>query len=124
MVVALIVCCVLLGGIFIFLSFVWYHRHKILRCSSSKSKGTIEAANGETLNPIDAKLYYSRMTNKKSPVAIFDFWLLEVATNCFCKSNIMGESGFRIVYRSDFDQHFKAAGRKQIVMLIENLRMK
>ncbi|KAE9587995.1 hypothetical protein Lal_00003304 [Lupinus albus] len=110
--VALIVCCVLLGGIFIFLSYVWFCRHKILRCSSSKSQGTIEAAKGESLNPIDAKLYYSRMTDKKSPVAIFDFRLLEAATNSFCKSNIMGESGSRIVYRAHFDQHFKAAVKK------------
>ncbi|CAL0324176.1 unnamed protein product [Lupinus luteus] len=112
MLVALIVCCVLLGGIFIFLSYIWFRRHKILRCSSSKSKGTIEAANGETLDPIDAKLYYSRLTDKKSPVAIFDFRLLAAATNSFCKSNIMGESGSRIVYRAHFDQHFKAAVKK------------
>ncbi|CAL0321981.1 unnamed protein product [Lupinus luteus] len=107
--VALIVCCVLLGGIFLFLSRVWFGRHKILRSSSSKSEGTMEAAKGKTLNPVSAKLNYSRMTDKKSSVAIFDFQLLEAATNSFCKSNIMGESGSRIVYRAHLEEHFKAA---------------
>ncbi|XP_019458740.1 PREDICTED: probable receptor-like protein kinase At1g80640 [Lupinus angustifolius] len=107
--VALIVCCVLLGGIFLFLSCVWFGRHKILTSSSSKSEGTMEAAKGEILNPVSAKLNYSRMIDKKSSIAIFDFQLLEAATNRFCKSNIMGESGSRTVYRAHFDEHFKAA---------------
>ncbi|KAE9600546.1 hypothetical protein Lal_00046257 [Lupinus albus] len=107
--VALIVSCVLLGGIFLFLSCVWFGRHKILRGPSRKSEGTMEAAKGETLNPVSAKLNYSKMTDKKSSVAIFDFQLLEAATNSFCKSNIMGESGSGIVYRARFEEHFKAA---------------
>ncbi|OIW03878.1 hypothetical protein TanjilG_30154 [Lupinus angustifolius] len=69
----------------------------------------VEAAKGEILNPVSAKLNYSRMIDKKSSIAIFDFQLLEAATNRFCKSNIMGESGSRTVYRAHFDEHFKAA---------------
>lgn len=72
----------------------------------------VEAAKGENASPTNAKLNYSRMADKKSSVAIFDFQLLEAATNSFCKSNIMGESGSRIVYRAHFDEHFKAAVKK------------
>ncbi|RZB84817.1 putative receptor-like protein kinase isoform B [Glycine soja] len=52
------------------------------------------------------------MADKKSSVAIFDYQLLEAATNSFNTSNIMGESGSRIVYRAHFDEHFQAAVKK------------
>lgn len=52
------------------------------------------------------------MADKKSSIAIFDFQLLEGATNNFSRDNIMGESGSRIVYRARFDEHFKAAVKK------------
>lgn len=52
------------------------------------------------------------MADKRSSVAIFDYQLLEAATNSFNTSNIMGESGSRIVYRAHFDEHFQAAVKK------------
>lgn len=73
----------------------------------------VEAAKGETLSSVNAKINYSRMADKKSSVAIFDFQLLEAATNSFSTSNIMGESGnSRVVYRARFDEHFMAAVKK------------
>lgn len=71
-----------------------------------------EAAKGETISSVNAKLNYSKMADKKSSVAIFDYQLLEAATNSFSTSNIMGESGSRIVYRARFDEHFQAAVKK------------
>lgn len=74
----------------------------------------VEAAKREreNLSSVSAKLNYSRMADKKSSIAIFDFQLLEGATNNFSRDNIMGESGSRIVYRARFDEHFKAAVKK------------
>ncbi|KAG4979055.1 hypothetical protein JHK86_038529 [Glycine max] len=110
--IALVACSALLVGVFLFLLYVWFGRHKNLRCSKSKSQETIEAAKGETISSVNAKLNYSKMADKKSSVAIFDYQLLEAATNSFNTSNIMGESGSRIVYRAHFDEHFQAAVKK------------
>ncbi|KAL1298030.1 probable receptor-like protein kinase At1g80640 isoform X2 [Arachis hypogaea] len=52
------------------------------------------------------------MADKKSSVAIFDFQLLEAATNSFSNSNVMAESGSRIVYRAHLDENFHAAVKK------------
>ncbi|CAK8535622.1 unnamed protein product [Lathyrus sativus] len=111
---ALIASSALLAGIFIFLLFFFFRRHKKLTSSASKSRGVLEAAKREkeNLSSVSAKLNYSRMADKKSSVAIFDFQLLEGATNSFSRDNIMGESGSRIVYRAHFDEHFKAAVKK------------
>ncbi|KAK7270634.1 hypothetical protein RJT34_25940 [Clitoria ternatea] len=110
--IALIACSALLGGVFLFLSYVWFRGQKNLRCSSSKSQETIEAAKGDTLSSVNAKLNYSRMADKKSSVAIFDYQLLEAATNSFCTSNIVGESGSRIIYRARFDENLQVAVKK------------
>ncbi|XP_020204394.1 probable receptor-like protein kinase At1g80640 [Cajanus cajan] len=110
--IALIACSALLGGVFLFLLYVCFRRHQNLICSSSKSQETIEDAKGEALSSVNAKLNYSRMADKKSSVAIFDYQLLEAATNSFSTSNIMRESGSRIVYRARFDEHFQAAVKK------------
>ncbi|KAK7402359.1 hypothetical protein VNO78_14559 [Psophocarpus tetragonolobus] len=110
--IALVACSALLGGVFLFLLYVWFRRHKHTRGSTRKSQQTIETAKGETLSSVNAKINYSRMADKKSSVAIFDYQLLEAATNSFCPSNIMGESGSRIIYRARFDEHFQAAVKK------------
>ncbi|XP_057457170.1 probable receptor-like protein kinase At1g80640 isoform X2 [Lotus japonicus] len=110
--VALIACSALLGGTFLFLLYVWLRRHKYVRSSNGKSLGTMEVAKAESVSSVNAKLNYSRMADKKSSVAIFDFQLLEAATNNFSTNNVMGESGSRVVYRARFDEHFQAAVKK------------
>ncbi|CAI8611813.1 unnamed protein product [Vicia faba] len=103
-----------LAGIFIFLLFFFLRRNRKLTICASKSRGTLEAAKREkeNISSVSAKLNYSRLADKKSSIAIFDFQLLEGATNNFSRDNIMGESGSRIVYRARFDEHFKAAVKK------------
>ncbi|XP_039686864.1 probable receptor-like protein kinase At1g80640 isoform X2 [Medicago truncatula] len=112
--VGLIACSALLAGIFVFVLYIFFRRHKNLTSSTGKSNGIIEAAKGEkeTLSAVSAKLNYSRMADKKSSIAIFDFQLLESATNSFSQDNIMGETGSIIVYRARFDEHFQAAVKK------------
>lgn len=39
--IALVACSALLVGVFLFLLYVWFGRHKNLRCSKSKSQETI-----------------------------------------------------------------------------------
>ncbi|XP_014500297.1 probable receptor-like protein kinase At1g80640 [Vigna radiata var. radiata] len=109
---ALVSCSGLLGGVFLIILYVWFRRHKTLKLSRSKSQETTEAAKGETLSSVNAKLNYSRMADKKSSVAIFDYQLLEAATNSFSTSSIMRKSGSRIIYRANFDEHFQAAVKK------------
>lgn len=112
--VGLIACSALLAGIFVFLLYIFFRRHKNLTSSTGKSNGIVEAAKGEkeTSSAVSAKLNYSRMADKKSSIAIFDFQLLESATNSFSADNIMGETGSIIVYRARFDEHFQAAVKK------------
>ncbi|WVZ00878.1 hypothetical protein V8G54_026947 [Vigna mungo] len=110
--IALVACSGLLGGVFLIIVYVWFRRHKTLKLSRSKSQETTEAAKGETLSSVNAKLNYSRMADKKSSVAIFDYQLLEAATNSFSTSSIMRKSGSRIIYRANFDEHFQAAVKK------------
>ncbi|XP_027341730.1 probable receptor-like protein kinase At1g80640 isoform X2 [Abrus precatorius] len=68
--IALIACSALLGGVFLSLSYVWFRRHRNLRCSSRKGQERIETAKGETLSSVNAKLSYSRMADKKSSAAV------------------------------------------------------
>ncbi|XP_047175963.1 probable receptor-like protein kinase At1g80640 [Vigna umbellata] len=110
--IALVACSGLVGGVFLIIVYVWFRRHKTSKLSRSKSQETTEAAKGETLSSVNAKLNYSRMADKKSSVAIFDYQLLEAATNSFSTSSIMRKSGSRIIYRANFDEHFQAAVKK------------
>ncbi|BAT91469.1 hypothetical protein VIGAN_07006700 [Vigna angularis var. angularis] len=110
--IALVSCSGLVGGVFLIIVYVWFRRHKTSKLSRSKSQETTEAAKGETLSSVNAKLNYSRMADKKSSVAIFDYQLLEAATNSFSTSRIMRKSGSRIIYRANFDEHFQAAVKK------------
>ncbi|MED6143571.1 hypothetical protein PIB30_007517 [Stylosanthes scabra] len=111
---SLIVCSALLLGIFLLVFYVWFRRHRSLTSSSTKTQGNMEAAKGGSLslNHVNAKLNYSRMADNKSSLAIFDFHLLEAATNSFSQSSIMAESGSRIVYRARLDDNFHAAVKK------------
>lgn len=89
------------------------HRKKIHFCRSLILLiELVEVAKAESVSSVNAKLNYSRMADKKSSVAIFDFQLLEAATNNFSTNNVMGESGSRVVYRARFDEHFQAAVKK------------
>ena len=72
----------------------------------------VEAAKGVSLSLDDIKYNYSRMADKKSSIAIFDYQSLEAATNSFSKSHILCEIGSRIVYRARFDEHLQAAVKK------------
>lgn len=48
----------------------------------------------------------------RSSVAIFDYELLEAATNNFSQSNDLGESGSGHVYKARFDEKLLATVKK------------
>lgn len=50
--------------------------------------------------------------NRKGSVAVFNYQLLEAATNNFSESNVLGEGGSGIVYRASFDEKLTAAVKK------------
>lgn len=53
-----------------------------------------------------------RMGSKKGSVAIFDYQLLEAATNKFSESNVLDEGDSGHVYRGCFDKKLLAAVKK------------
>lgn len=52
------------------------------------------------------------MGSRRSSVAIFDYELLETATNKFSQSNDLGESGSGHVYKARFDEKLLATVKK------------
>lgn len=53
-----------------------------------------------------------RVGSRKGSVAIFNYPLLEAATNNFSKSNVLIERGSGLLYRASFDEKFIAAVKK------------
>ncbi|KAK4590158.1 hypothetical protein RGQ29_020628 [Quercus rubra] len=64
--IALIVASSLLGGILLFLLFFWIYRQKKLKNSNKKSRKSLEAAKGISMNPIMVKFDSLRMANSKA----------------------------------------------------------
>ncbi|XP_010265697.1 PREDICTED: probable receptor-like protein kinase At1g80640 isoform X2 [Nelumbo nucifera] len=58
------------------------------------------------------KLNSLKTTGKKVPVSVFDYQLLEAATNNFRESNVVGEGGFGCIYKARFDENFLAAVKR------------
>ncbi|KAF3450940.1 hypothetical protein FNV43_RR07029 [Rhamnella rubrinervis] len=110
--IALIIASSLLGGILLFLSCFWIYRRKKLKNSNGKSRKRMEAAKGLSLSPIMVKFNSLRMGNKKGSVAIFDYQLLEGATNKFSESNVVDEGDSGHVYKACFDEKFLAVVKK------------
>lgn len=71
-----------------------------------------EAAKGLSLSPIMVKLNSLRMGSKKGSVAVFDYQLLEAATNKFSESSVLDEADSGHVYKACFDEKFLAAVKK------------
>ncbi|KAL4626619.1 hypothetical protein ACB092_05G110200 [Castanea dentata] len=63
--IALIVASSLLGGILLFLLFFWIYRQKKLKNSNKKSRKSLEAAKGISMNPIMVKFNSLRTANSK-----------------------------------------------------------
>lgn len=71
-----------------------------------------EAAKGLSLSPIRVRFNSLRMANRKGPVTIFDYQLLEAATNKFSESNVLSEDVSGNVYKARFDDKFFAVVKK------------
>ncbi|KAM1513731.1 hypothetical protein ACFX1Z_025127 [Malus domestica] len=110
--IALIVASTLLGGSLLFLSCFWIYRQKTRKHSIGKKETTTEAAKGVPLNPIMVEFNSLRVGSRKGSVAIFNYPLLEAATNNFSKSNVLIERGSGSLYRASFDEKFIAAVKK------------
>ncbi|KAL0010827.1 hypothetical protein SO802_005935 [Lithocarpus litseifolius] len=108
--IALIVASSLLGGILLFLLFFWVYRQKELKNSNKKSRKSLEAAKGISMNPIMVNSL--RMANRKGSLAIFNYPSLEAATNNFQESNHLGEGGCGHIYKAHFDENLLAAVKR------------
>ncbi|KAK4590157.1 hypothetical protein RGQ29_020628 [Quercus rubra] len=110
--IALIVASSLLGGILLFLLFFWIYRQKKLKNSNKKSRKSLEAAKGISMNPIMVKFDSLRMANSKGSLAIFDYPSLVAATNNFQESNHLAEGGCGHIYKAHFDEKLLAAVKR------------
>ncbi|XVF86358.1 hypothetical protein PTKIN_Ptkin18bG0033200 [Pterospermum kingtungense] len=110
--IALIVASTLLGGIVLFLLCFWICRLKNLKNSNGKSKRNLEPTKALSLSPIVDRFNSLWMVDKKGPVSVIEYELLEAATNNFRESNVLGEGGRGRVYKACFDEKFLAAVKK------------
>ncbi|XP_023910657.2 probable receptor-like protein kinase At1g80640 [Quercus suber] len=110
--IALIVASSLLGGLLLFLLLFWIYRQKKLKNSNKKSRKSLEAAKGISMNPIMVKFNSLRMANSKGSLAIFDYPSLEAATNNFQESNHLGEAGCGHIYKAHFDEKLLASVKR------------
>lgn len=74
--------------------------------------GFVDASRGLALNPTVGKLCSSAIAGKQGSLAVFEYQLLEAATNHFAESNVLGEGGCGIVYKAHFSETFIAAVKK------------
>lgn len=111
--VALIVASTLLAVVLIFLVCFWIYLSKNSK-KRSKSKGSANTdyAGGLPLNPMVGKLNTSAVMGKKGCAAVFEYNLLEAATNHFHERSILGEGGRGVVYKARLSEKLLAAVKK------------
>jgi len=66
-------------------------------------------AGGLPLNPMVSKLNASAVMGKKGCAAVFEYNLLEAATNHFHERSILGEGGRGVVYKARLSEKLLAA---------------
>ncbi|KAL5576095.1 hypothetical protein UlMin_017794 [Ulmus minor] len=111
--IALIIASTILGGLMLFLSCFWIYRRRKFRNFNGKSQKKMEeAAKRISSSPLMVRFNSFRMGNKKALVAIFDYQLLEAATNKFGESNVLSECGSQRVYKARLDENLLAAVKK------------
>lgn len=60
------------------------------------------------MNPVTNKLSSSVSTGKKGSLVVFEYRMLEAATNNFHESNLLGEAEWGRLYRASFDEKLPA----------------
>ncbi|KAK1316571.1 putative receptor-like protein kinase [Acorus calamus] len=92
---------------------IWIYCQKNRRSESdTKSTQKSDVSRSLALVPILGKFNSLRVTDKKGPVSVVEYSLLEVATGKFNDSNILGEGGFGCVYKARFDEGTLAAVKR------------
>ncbi|XP_030546843.1 probable receptor-like protein kinase At1g80640 isoform X2 [Rhodamnia argentea] len=110
---ALIVASTLLAVVLIFLVFFWVYLSKnSKKKSKSKSSANSGNAGGLPLKPMVNKLNTSAVIGKKGSAAVFDYQLLEAATNHFQERSVSGEGGRGVIYKARFSEKLLAAVKK------------
>ncbi|PRQ17063.1 putative protein kinase RLK-Pelle-RLCK-X family [Rosa chinensis] len=80
--------------------------------SIGKRQKTNEVPIGTPLSALMVEFNSLMLGNRKGSVVVFNYQLLEAATNKFSESNILGEGSSGPVYRASFDGKFIAAVKK------------
>ncbi|KAK4765770.1 hypothetical protein SAY86_026860 [Trapa natans] len=90
--IALVVASTFLVGILVIILLFWVYRHKNSKNFDKKSTVNSDVARGHQISSVTDKSSHSAITGKKGSVAAFEYQVLEVATNNFQDSNLLGES--------------------------------
>ncbi|CAL9203501.1 probable receptor-like protein kinase At1g80640 isoform X2 [Musa acuminata AAA Group] len=86
----------------------WQRSRKTLNSEDIESS---DAGRGTPFGPILGKFNSSKVS-KKELMSVIDYESLELATNKFSESNILGEGGFSFVYKACFDGEVFAAVKR------------
>ncbi|KAI4331183.1 hypothetical protein MLD38_029393 [Melastoma candidum] len=113
--IALIVASTLLVGVFCFLVCFWIVRRK------HRSQNS-DAAQDPAPIPTIGKLSSSGIGSRRGTLAVFEYQLLEAATNHFAESNIMAKGSYGLLYKARFSEKFIAAVKKLDIVVLDSHR--
>ncbi|OWM69588.1 hypothetical protein CDL15_Pgr014049 [Punica granatum] len=110
--IALIVASTILAGILVALLLFWIYRHKNRKNTDKKRAMSTGLSRGLQLNPVTNKFDFSAVTDKKGSLAVFEYLMLEAATNNFHESNLLGEADGGRLYRACFNEKLHAVVKR------------
>ncbi|KAJ8465862.1 hypothetical protein OPV22_028414 [Ensete ventricosum] len=111
LIVAIILASVAVVAIVSSTACAWIFWRRSRKTLNSEDIESSDAGRGTPLGPILGKFNSSKVS-KKELMSVIDYESLELATNKFSESNILGEGGFSFVYKACFNGEVFAAVKR------------
>ncbi|KAJ7958543.1 Kinase family protein [Quillaja saponaria] len=112
MLIALFVASSALGVIILSFLCLWIYRRKYPYKSHQRNTQSSDAEKGLGLAPFLGKFSSIKIVGKKRSVLLVEYKHIEMATNNFRESNVLGEGGFGCVYKAQLDDNLPVAVKK------------